>query len=229
MNLGSRIREYRRRRGYTQREMAAKLNMTEANFSSYERNKSRPPLDTLTAIASILGVPVEVLLGKSESDDYPKEGQRVNQEAHADGYADTPSAAEVAFDELREYIYSLSEGTYQNRQFYPDVIKDIESGMDEIREMYDVDFEDTPQDILRICGEDDDAEFIKSFINVLQQAEYSRNLRLSNPLHLTPTEKDFLLLARHVERIPEEEREKLKNTIADTIDLYLSRINKRSR
>lgn len=44
---------------------------------------------------------------------------------------------------------------------------------------------------------------------------------------ITNTQKDFLILARHAENIPDDEKEKLKTTIADTIDLYLSRINKK--
>ncbi|NTZ20897.1 helix-turn-helix domain-containing protein [Paenibacillus sp. JMULE4] len=61
-SLGSRIRECRRRRGYTQAQMADKLGMTEANFSSYERDKSQPPSEKLSQIASILGVSTDYLL-----------------------------------------------------------------------------------------------------------------------------------------------------------------------
>ena len=63
--MGSRIREYRLKRGLTQGQMAEKLGMTEANFSSYERGKSIPPGDKLNQIASILNVSVDYLLGRS--------------------------------------------------------------------------------------------------------------------------------------------------------------------
>lgn len=66
MTLGARIKEYRRKRGYTQSQMAAKLNMTEANFSSYERNKSVPPSEKLSQIASILNVTTDYLLGHTD-------------------------------------------------------------------------------------------------------------------------------------------------------------------
>ena len=66
MSLGSRIKEYRKKRGYTQSQMASKLNMTEANFSSYERDKSTPPGDKVSKIASILNVSTDYLLGKTE-------------------------------------------------------------------------------------------------------------------------------------------------------------------
>lgn len=66
MSLGSRIREYRLKRGFTQSQMAEKLNMTEANFSSYERDKSTPPIEKLNQIASILGVTTDFLLGRTD-------------------------------------------------------------------------------------------------------------------------------------------------------------------
>ncbi|MEJ9220341.1 helix-turn-helix domain-containing protein [Paenibacillus glucanolyticus] len=66
MSLGSRIKEYRKKRGYTQSQMASQLNMTEANFSSYERDKSTPPGDKVSKIASILNVSTDYLLGKTQ-------------------------------------------------------------------------------------------------------------------------------------------------------------------
>ena len=67
MTLGARIKEYRIKRGYTQSQMAAKLNMTEANFSSYERDKSVPPSEKLSQIASILNVSSDYLLGRTST------------------------------------------------------------------------------------------------------------------------------------------------------------------
>ncbi len=65
MSLGLRIRKVRRLRGYTQKQLAEKLNMTEANFSSYERDKSVPPSEKLNQIALILGVSTDFLLGQT--------------------------------------------------------------------------------------------------------------------------------------------------------------------
>lgn len=46
--------------------------------------------------------------------------------------------------------------------------------------------------------------------------------------YLTDEEKDLVLLFRQTEKeIPEEERQKLRNTIADTIELYLARTKKK--
>lgn len=66
MTLGSRIKKVRRMRGYTQKYMADQLNMTEANFSSYERDKSVPPSEKLNQISNILGVSTDYLHGNTE-------------------------------------------------------------------------------------------------------------------------------------------------------------------
>jgi transcriptional regulator with XRE-family HTH domain len=67
--LGSRIKEYRVKRGFTQSQIANKLGMTEANFSSYERDKSAPPSDKLSQLSTILNVSSDYLLfGKNFED-----------------------------------------------------------------------------------------------------------------------------------------------------------------
>lgn len=81
MTLGSRIREYRIKRGFTQSYMADKLNMTEANFSSYERDKSVPPSEKLSQISSLLGVSTDYLLGKTDT---PDEAILTTTEKHVD-------------------------------------------------------------------------------------------------------------------------------------------------
>lgn len=62
MTLGSRIKERRISCGFTQAQMADKSDMTEANFSSYERDKSVPSLDKLQKIAELFNVSTDYLL-----------------------------------------------------------------------------------------------------------------------------------------------------------------------
>lgn len=90
--LGSRIRKSRLLRGYTQSQLAEKLNMTEANLSSYERDKSDPPLRVLEKIAVILNVPINYLLTGNKNDEnehlHPKAQKIVDSLARADGLSD---------------------------------------------------------------------------------------------------------------------------------------------
>jgi transcriptional regulator with XRE-family HTH domain len=67
MKIGDRIRELRIKRGYTQDDMAEKLDMNRANFSNYERNVSLPPSDVLSKIADILKTSTDYLLGRVDN------------------------------------------------------------------------------------------------------------------------------------------------------------------
>jgi transcriptional regulator with XRE-family HTH domain len=55
--LGERIRDERRRRGYTQAELAESLNLSVAYVSLIERGGRNPPYTTVVDIARALGVP----------------------------------------------------------------------------------------------------------------------------------------------------------------------------
>lgn len=70
MTIGARIKELRIRRGLTQDQIAAKLNMNRANFSHYERDTAVPPSEMLGKIADILNTSTDYLLGRvnKESD-----------------------------------------------------------------------------------------------------------------------------------------------------------------
>lgn len=90
--LGARIKKWRLIRGLTQSQLAEKLGMTEANLSSYERDKSDPPLKVLEKIAEILKVKTSYLLNgdiEDESDSlHPKAKKIVDSLARADGLSD---------------------------------------------------------------------------------------------------------------------------------------------
>lgn len=62
MNLGKAIKLLLDRQGITQKELAAKIKMSETSISLIMKNRTQPRKDTLEAIAGELGVSVEVLL-----------------------------------------------------------------------------------------------------------------------------------------------------------------------
>ncbi|NLO88960.1 MAG: helix-turn-helix transcriptional regulator [Clostridia bacterium] len=70
--IGSRIREARELRGMSQKELAEKISkkigkkLSVDAVGSYEREKRKPPYDTLVAIADVLGVSVDYLTGRSD-------------------------------------------------------------------------------------------------------------------------------------------------------------------
>ena len=63
----SRLRELRRKNGYTQSGLAKKLNVSQPTIASWEAGIRRPNLDTLERITRLFGVPAGYLLGEEET------------------------------------------------------------------------------------------------------------------------------------------------------------------
>lgn len=66
MLLGERIKEARLAKGLTQKQLAEMLNATDATVNRYEKGVRSPDPETLKAIADILDVSVDYLLGKTD-------------------------------------------------------------------------------------------------------------------------------------------------------------------
>lgn len=65
MDIGSRIRFYRKVRGLTQTQLAARLRMAASQLSRYETGLTQPTLAVLSRVARALGVQVsEFFYGK---------------------------------------------------------------------------------------------------------------------------------------------------------------------
>ena len=62
MNLGKRIQDLRRKRGFTTGELAARVHVTSGFISQLEHNKTEPSLQSLQRVATALQVPLSYLL-----------------------------------------------------------------------------------------------------------------------------------------------------------------------
>ncbi|MCY9509387.1 helix-turn-helix domain-containing protein [Paenibacillus larvae] len=80
-SMGKRIKYLRERKGYTQSQMAEKLDMNPANFSSYERDKSIPPSDRLARIADILNTSTDYLTCRTDEKEFYQIKVEDNQDA----------------------------------------------------------------------------------------------------------------------------------------------------
>jgi transcriptional regulator with XRE-family HTH domain len=67
MYLSKNLIEYRKKCGLSQKDIAAKLNITRQAYNHYETGKRIPPVDTLNEIANILGVDINVLISGNSS------------------------------------------------------------------------------------------------------------------------------------------------------------------
>ena len=61
-----RLKEIRLEKGFNQKEIAKKINLTQQTYSDYETGRTNPDIDTLIKIADILETTVDYLLGRSD-------------------------------------------------------------------------------------------------------------------------------------------------------------------
>lgn len=78
MAIGTRIAALRDKRGWTQEQMAALLEISRASLSHYEKGRREPDSETLTKIADVFGVSIDYLVGRTH-DPYAAMEQDVRQ------------------------------------------------------------------------------------------------------------------------------------------------------
>lgn len=69
MSIGERIRAARIRSGFTQEELAEKLNLSRSAVAKYEADEIEPKLSNLVALAKVLHVSTDYLLAMSGEED----------------------------------------------------------------------------------------------------------------------------------------------------------------
>lgn len=91
----NRLKELRVEKGFTQKEIAIKLSLTQQTYSDYETGRTDPDIETLISMGDILEVSIDYLLGRE--DDFGN--------VHVQGTAPQLTAAER---QLLEDFRSLS-------------------------------------------------------------------------------------------------------------------------
>ena len=74
-DLGSRIKHYRKIKGFSQKELAEKIGVSNVVLSRYESSKRTPDADTQIKIADVLDISMDELYGrpsKSSNDHFSK-------------------------------------------------------------------------------------------------------------------------------------------------------------
>lgn len=59
MDIGKKIKKYRKEKGLTQLDLATKSNMSRSYLADVENNRYNPSVETIKSIASALDVPIE--------------------------------------------------------------------------------------------------------------------------------------------------------------------------
>lgn len=77
MTVGERIREVRKQKNMTQKQVAEKCGMKESNFRAYELGKANPKTETLQRIAEALGVSWTVFVEVDSAEWYLTTGEAI--------------------------------------------------------------------------------------------------------------------------------------------------------
>ena len=65
--FAERLRQARNQKGLMQKEVAGQLGMTPRAYQYYEGGRRRPDFETLVALADLLGVSTDYLLGRVDT------------------------------------------------------------------------------------------------------------------------------------------------------------------
>lgn len=67
LNFGSRLRELRKGKGITQKQLAIDIGASERGIQNYELNERKPAFDVLIALADYFDVSLDYLVGRSDN------------------------------------------------------------------------------------------------------------------------------------------------------------------
>ena len=70
MDIAKKLRELRKEKGLTQKELAEKLNLTAHNIGDWERGKCEPSINMVIQLANVLDISIEELCGLDENNFY---------------------------------------------------------------------------------------------------------------------------------------------------------------
>lgn len=66
IDFGSRLKEIRKSKGVTQKQLAVAIGASERGIQNYELNERKPAFDVLIALADYFNVSLDYLVGRSD-------------------------------------------------------------------------------------------------------------------------------------------------------------------
>ncbi|QPA60650.1 helix-turn-helix domain-containing protein [Lysinibacillus sphaericus] len=78
--IGSRIKEQRKNKHYTQLQLAKKISVSPQVISNWERGYTEPSAEDIARLSEVLSCPSDYLLGKSTTDAAMKENNKLLKE-----------------------------------------------------------------------------------------------------------------------------------------------------
>ena len=105
--FSERLKELRKNKGYTQKEIAQELNIAQSSYADWERNKKKPTQEKLTLIADFCKVSTDYLLGQTDIPNSTLDADidtAIDNSVAYDGTPITDNDREIIKDFLKEYF-----------------------------------------------------------------------------------------------------------------------------
>ncbi len=103
LNIGSKISALRKEKGWSQNDLAQKIEASREIIGKYERNENLPSIEMVAKMAKVFGVTVDFLIGEGENASYDKETvDRINDIQKMDN-----STKSVLFNVIDTYIQNF--------------------------------------------------------------------------------------------------------------------------
>lgn len=120
MKFGDRLIKLRKSKKLTQQEVANKLNISRSAYAGYEVGRRVPEYTTLENMANLFDVPIDYLVGRSDSKQIPTVEATLDQlvELSDDDILNLPLSFEgmkLTDDEKREFI-AIARGIFSARK-----------------------------------------------------------------------------------------------------------------
>lgn len=104
--LGGRIAQLRKAQNLTQQQLADELGVAQQVVASYEIGRRRVPVSTLPALARVLGVSIEALIGEPER--AARRGPAPKLQRHLERISALPKVKQRAVMEVLEAVLAQS-------------------------------------------------------------------------------------------------------------------------
>ena len=147
-DVGRFISELRKEKGFTQKELAEKLSITDKAVSKWETGRSAPDISLLVPLSELLGVSViEILSGRRiEKESYPVVGDEVIVETMKVDKRKKRLSVVVSVA-VTLFIIMLAASSYPAYHFFTSVPIDDESAILEESERYAEHFEEVGEEM----------------------------------------------------------------------------------
>ncbi len=116
-NVGNRLKELRKEKNMTQRQLSIIFNVSQESISSYERNKSNPSFDILCMYADQFDVSVDYILGRTNNKLFIKMGDLNPFEEY---FVTTYRSVSVrGKNMMAKIVKALSDADIENKKLFP--------------------------------------------------------------------------------------------------------------